>query len=258
MGTVSTAGELAQQERVAELNADYGSLIAQEVVRITASQLFFDRLACVSSFGADAAVLLHMVSRQAANTPVVFLDTDKHFAETHTYVTTLIKELGLGVVVTAYPQKTRIEVEDPAGDLHGRDQDRCCHLRKTQPMLQALRPYRAFLTGRKRSQTLDRADIQPFEAFGQWVRINPLWDWSREQINGYFEEHDLPRHELVSRRYLSIGCAPCTRAVADGEDERAGRWADTGKTECGIHIASDGKITRPQSARGAAPQKPTE
>lgn len=257
-GTVSTTGRLAQQERVAELNADYGSLTAQEIVRTAASQLFFDRLACVSSFGAEAAVLLHMVSHYAASAPVVFLDTGKHFPETHTYVTTLIKELGLGVVVSAYPQKTRIEVEDPAGDLHGRDQDRCCHLRKTQPMLQALRPYQAFLTGRKRSQTLDRADLQPFEAFGKWVRINPLWNWSREEINGYFEEHDLPRHELVARRYFSIGCAPCTRAVAEGEDERAGRWADTDKTECGIHIAPDGKITRSQGTGVAVPQKPTE
>jgi phosphoadenosine phosphosulfate reductase len=179
----------------------------------------------------------------------VFLDTDKHFPETHTYLSTLIKDLGLRVVVTAYPQKTRIEVEDPAGDLHARDQDRCCHIRKTQPMLQALRPYRAFLTGRKRSQTSARAELKPFEAFGQWVRVNPLWNWSREQIDAYFEEHELPKHELVSRRFLSIGCAPCTRAVAEGEDERAGRWAGTQKTECGIHINPDGTIVRPEADR---------
>lgn len=245
-GAISTNERLAQKERVDGLNETFGQATAQEIIHAASNQIFFDRLACVSSFGADTAILLHMISRFAENTPVIFLDTGKHFPETHAYVSTLIQELGLGVVATAYPQKTRVEVEDPAGELYTIDQDRCCHIRKTQPMLQALRPYSAFLTGRKRVQTLARAEIKPFEAFGQWTRVNPLWDWSREQIDCYFEEHNLPKHKLVTKGFLSIGCAPCTRAVAKGEDERAGRWAGTGKTECGIHIDLNGEVLRTQ------------
>lgn len=110
-------------------------------------------------------------------------------------------------------------------------------------MLQALRPLRCWITGRKRHQAATRADLDLFEAQDRWIKLNPLFDWDSDRVQDYMEKHALERHPLESQGYRSIGCAPCTRPVAPGDDSRAGRWADSEKTECGIHII-DGKIVR--------------
>ena len=242
--TISTNDSRAQASRVDALNQRYAEVDAHTIMRAACVEMFFDRVALVSSFGAEAAVLLHLMARIAPSTPVIFLDTLKHFPETTNYVRELAGELGLGVVVNAFPGKAQIESDDPKGDLHQRDSDLCCHVRKTMPLLRALRPYDAYFTGRKQSQTEDRQAMTPFEGYGRWIRINPLWNWSPDDIEGYFEEHGLPRHPLYEKGYLSIGCAPCTRAVREGEDARAGRWADSDKTECGIHVDENGRVVR--------------
>jgi len=195
-------------------------------------------IALVSSFGAESAALLHLVSRIAPELPVLFLDTGKHFPETLAYRDELAKRLGLNLV-NIYPEIADLEKRDESGLRWSYDPDGCCELRKVLPLEKALARYDASLTGRKAFQSTTRANLPRFEvdtadAQGR-LKINPLIDWDADRIAAYFEEHDLPRHPLVERGYPSIGCMPCTREVKPGEDPRAGRWSGWDKVECGIH-----------------------
>ena len=195
-------------------------------------------IALVSSFGAESAALLHLVSRIAPDLPVLFLDTGKHFPETLAYRDELAARLGLNLV-NVYPEIADLEKRDESGLRWSYDPDGCCELRKVLPLEKALARYDASLTGRKAFQSSTRANLPRFEvdtadAQGR-LKINPLIDWDADRIAAYFEEHDLPRHPLVERGYPSIGCMPCTREVKPGEDPRAGRWSGWDKVECGIH-----------------------
>lgn len=196
---------------------------------------FGDRIALVSSFGAESATLLDMVARVDPTIPVVFLDTEKLFPETLAYRDALVERLGLADVRTILPDTADLDREDPDGTLWRRDPDRCCHLRKVLPLERGLARFDAWISGRKRFHGGDRTTIPLVEPDGGRVKVNPLAGWSREELDTYFAVRDLPPHPLVADGFLSIGCAPCTRPVAPGEDIRAGRWAGTGKTECGIH-----------------------
>lgn len=248
----STNDDLRRREFAEQLSAANSAAPAHDIVRVACKQQFPDEVAVVSSFGAEAAALLHIIAEVAPATPVIFLDTGKHFDETVRYVRDLALHLGLYVVATAFPSKHQIAADDPAGDLHLSKPDLCCHIRKTLPMSHALRPYKAFITGRKRHQTAARATMAPFEAFDRWIRVNPLWNWTGDDVESYFSRHKLPSHPLRDKGYASIGCAPCTRAVLSGEDVRAGRWAGSEKTECGIHVSADGRIERKNGRHGTS------
>lgn len=200
------------------------------------------RIALVSSFGAEAAVLLHMVSKVAPELPVLLNETGMLFPETLLYQRELTKLLRLSNVQLVRPEKVNLNTGDPDGTLHQRDSGACCRLRKVLPLKRALGPYAAWISGRKRFQAETRAQIGFAERDEDGrVKFNPLADWLPEDVAQYFEVHCLPRHPLVSRGYPSIGCAPCTSSVGEGEDARAGRWRGSAKTECGIHIV-DGKV----------------
>ena len=195
-------------------------------------------LAMVSSFGAESAALLHLVSRIDASVPVLFLDTGKHFPETLAYRDELAERFGLNLV-NLYPDLEELQARDETGLRWSYDPDGCCDLRKVRPLERALARYDASFTGRKAFQSATRANLPRFEidtsdAQGR-RKINPLIDWDADRIAAYFEEHDLPRHPLVERGFPSIGCSPCTRQVSEGEDPRAGRWSGWDKVECGIH-----------------------
>lgn len=195
-------------------------------------------IAIVSSFGAESAALLHLVSQIDASVPVLFLETGKHFPETLAYRDLLTDRLGLNLV-NVYPDLEDLQSRDESGLRWSYDPDGCCELRKVRPLEKALSGFDASLTGRKAFQSSTRANLPRFEidtsdAQGRF-KINPLIDWDADRIAAYFEAHDLPRHPLVDRGFTSIGCSPCTRAVAPGEDPRAGRWAGWDKVECGIH-----------------------
>lgn len=195
-------------------------------------------LAMVSSFGAESAVLLHLVSQIDPSVPVLFLETGKHFPETLAYRDLLAERLGLNLV-NLYPDLDDLAKRDETGLRWSYDPDGCCELRKVRPLEKALAAYEASFTGRKAFQSSTRATLPRFEldnsdAQGR-LKINPLIDWDADRIAAYFEEHDLPRHPLIERGFASIGCSPCTRAVKPGEDPRAGRWAGWDKVECGIH-----------------------
>jgi phosphoadenosine phosphosulfate reductase len=196
---------------------------------------FPGRIAVVSSFGAESAVLLHLVAAIAPATPVLFLDTDKLFGETLRYKDRLVARLGLTGVREIRPDPALVAARDPDGTLWARDADACCGLRKVEPLARAIAPFAASINGRKRYQGATRAAIPLLELDDGHIKINPLADWDKARIDRYFVDHDLPPHPLVEDGYRSIGCMPCSDRVADGEDDRAGRWRGLGKIECGIH-----------------------
>lgn len=223
--------------RVRRLNARYRHHGALSVLRGALSDPLVGRVALVSSFGADSVVLLHMISVLRNDLPVLFVDTGKMFAETLAYQIDIAARLGLRDVRTIRPDPTRLAAHDPEGTLHRRDPDRCCALRKTEPLVRALADFDAWITGRRRHQAATRAGLEFFEADAAGrIKINPLAHWRPGDVRDYIENNALPRHPLVAKGYLSIGCAPCTAPVAPGDDPRAGRWPGRRKTECGIHL----------------------
>lgn len=197
---------------------------------------FEGRIALVSSFGADSVALLHLVASVAPKTPVVFIDTGKLFGSTLRYRDEIVARLGLTDVRVARPDPAVLTTQDVDAGLWLRDPDKCCSVRKVAPLAKALSGFDAWISGRKRYQGNSRAHLPLIEADGHRVKVNPLADWSKADIAGYRDIHDLPEHPLVADGYPSIGCMPCTERVGEGEGERSGRWRGMGKTECGIHL----------------------
>lgn len=200
---------------------------APEVLR-WAGDTFGARLAVTTSL--TDAVLVHLASRVLPGVTVLFVDTGKHFPET----------LGTRDAVGAtYDVELRTVATDEAvpDRLYETDPDRCCWLRKVSPLERALRDFDAWVTGLRRDESPQRAHtpVVQWDARRRKVKVNPLARWSSADVAAYTAEHDVLVNPLVALGYRSVGCAPCTRPVADGEDERAGRWAGTAKSECGLH-----------------------
>jgi len=221
----------------AGLDALYGHLSAAEIIEKSVTELFGAEIAAVSSFGADSAVLLHLIAQVDRNLPIVFLDTGKHFEETFSYRDALAADFGLTNIRVVAPDEAALERIDPTGVLHQSDVDACCAVRKVEPMARGIEPFHAWFTGRKRFQAATRAALPVFEAVGPRIRINPLARWTTADQADYMRAHALRENPLVAYGYLSIGCFPCTKPVAPGEDARSGRWAGQAKTECGIHLS---------------------
>lgn len=203
---------------------------------------FGSSFAVVSSFGAESAVLLHLTAQINTDIPVIFLDTGKLFGETKRYRDQLISKLGLTQVITIKAEPETLASQDPKGDLWLRDHNRCCFIRKVVPFRAALSPYRAWASGRKRYQSLERAGLRHRELADGKTKVNPLAGWSKDQIALYMKAFDLPAHPLVKDGFLSIGCMPCTDRTTDDTNDRTGRWQGKGKTECGIHLSLSDNI----------------
>ncbi len=230
-------------ERVEALNARFRHHSAHDVMHGALHEV--ESLALVSSFGAESVVLLHMAAVVDKATPVVFIDTQMLFTETLEYQHEVSERLGLTNVRIIRADEDDVQRDDPYGALHLRDTDACCNLRKTFPLQRALSGYEGWISGRKRFQSGTRAALEFFEVedgTGR-IKVNPLAHWAPEDVRAYMEENNLPRHPLVAQGYPSIGCAPCTSPVKEGEDPRAGRWRNADKEECGIHFV-DGKMVR--------------
>ena len=208
-----------------------------EVLR-RAHQLYGEKLALVSSFGAESAVLLHMAAQVDPGIAVLFLDTGMLFGQTLDYRKNLAARLGLTGVRDLRPKFTDLALHDPKSSLHQTDVDACCNIRKVIPLDTALGDFSAWITGRKRFQGGDRLRLRVVEEGdnGQ-IKFNPLANWSKDQLDAYAAEHDIPAHPLVAQGFPSIGCWPCTKPVEEGGDVRSGRWQGQDKTECGIHVA---------------------
>ena len=224
-----------EAESLARLEARLARLPAEQRLAAAIRDLFPGRIALVSSFGAESAVLLHMASRIDPALPILFLDTRKLFGETLRYRDTLVARLGLTGVITERPDADALAAEDADGLLFQRDPDRCCAIRKGDPLAAGLAGFDAWITGRKRFQGATRAALPVVESVDGRTKVNPLADWEKADLDAYFAAHDLPRHPLEADGFLSIGCLTCTDRVAPGEDARAGRWRGQDKTECGIH-----------------------
>lgn len=193
------------------------------------------RLAIVSSFGAESAVLLHMVAAVDRDLPLIFVNTQKIFGETLAYRDQLAEQLGFTDLRVVRPDPYDLAASDRTGLRWSYDPDGCCDLRKVRPLRRALAPFDAWISGRKGFQSTTRAALPRFEIDEGRLKLNPLADWGKERLNAYFDDHKLPRHPLEAQGYPSIGCSPCTSQVRPGEDPRAGRWRGWDKSECGIH-----------------------
>ncbi|MEZ5234726.1 MAG: phosphoadenylyl-sulfate reductase [Acidimicrobiia bacterium] len=196
-----------------------------------AAERFGDGLVATASF--EDAALAHLVAVNAPGTEIAFLDTQYHFAETFWLVDKLRERLG---------ERFRLQVVRPAAgvvpdDRWQHDVEGCCAVRKVEPLQRAIAGRTAWITGIRRVDGPTRADAPVLSWDERWglVKINPIVAWDDDDLAGYLLAHDLPRHPLADRGYPSIGCWPCTRPVAAGEDRRAGRWAGSQKTECGLH-----------------------
>ena len=231
-------------DRVRALNESYRHHSATAVLERALHDPEVGNLALVSSFGAESVVLLHLVSVVAPGTPVIFIDTQMLFPETLEYQRELAEKLNLTDLRTIRADRRDTDFEDPDGTLHQFNTDACCALRKVVPLERALKGFDGWITGRKRYQAGTRAALEFFEnEENKRLKVNPLAHWGREDIEEYMVNNRLPRHPLVARGYPSIGCAPCTSPVKEGEDPRAGRWRGSKKQECGIHFAG-GKVVR--------------
>jgi phosphoadenosine phosphosulfate reductase len=182
-------------------------------------------------------VLLHLAAKVKPDIPVLFLDTGMLFGQTLDYRRQLAAQLGLTDVRDLRPQYQDLATADPQARLWQTDTDACCHIRKVLPLDRALEEFDGWITGRKRFHGGARLALPVVEQTERHVKFNPLANWSKEDLDAYAAENDLPAHPLVAQGFPSIGCWPCTKPVEEGEDVRAGRWAGSEKTECGIHVA---------------------
>jgi phosphoadenosine phosphosulfate reductase len=205
------------------------------------------KVALLSSFGSESAVLLHMVSEIAPETPVLFLDTGKLFPETLAYVAKLTDELGLKDVRHIKPDSTELRSVDPSGNLNLHDKDLCCHVRKVAPMRAAQADFDILISGRKRYHGASRTVLDFISIQDGKVKVEPLAAYSALDLRAYMQTHHLPSHPLALQGYRSIGCMPCTTIGGNDDDPRAGRWAGIEKTECGIHFLANGTIYRTES-----------
>jgi len=194
-----------------------------------------EQLALVSSFGTESAALLKLMADVDPAIPVIFLDTGWLFEETLAYRDTLIATLGLRDVRSIKPLEETLSLQDPDRELWFSDPDACCRIRKVEPLARALKPFSAWINGRKRFQGGARAEIPVVEDDGAKLKFNPFANVSREEIEAIYKLAKLPPHPLVASGYLSVGCMPCSSRAAADENARDGRWRGRAKTECGIH-----------------------
>ena len=217
------------------LNARFAGVDTVEMLRVLFEEGILGETAVVSSFGTESAVLLSLIARVAPDTPVIFVDTLKMFPETLAYREQLIADFGIENSWVVQPDAAVLAAKDDKGLRWSYDPDGCCEIRKVEPLKRAKAGLDSWISGRKAFQSQTRTNLPRFEIEDGRLKVNPLGDWVKADLDAYFEEHQLPRHPLEAQGYLSIGCAPCTSVVKPGEDPRAGRWRGWDKVECGIH-----------------------
>jgi phosphoadenosine phosphosulfate reductase len=229
-------------------DSDVEALAAEDVLRWAYDE-FGDRLCLTCSWQKQSSVLMHMVSDLALDIDVIELDTHLFFKETYETREQLVERYGVRLirpeVLTVAEQHKR---EGP--NLWERSPDRCCHIRKVEPLMRVLEPYDAWVSGIRRDQSPSRAGTRKLESserYGVW-KIQPLADWSEADVWGFIKANDIPYNPLHDVGYRSIGCIPCTRPTRPDEEERAGRWAGSDKLECGIHV--DGEMNSRPALRG--------
>nr|WP_087573010.1 phosphoadenylyl-sulfate reductase [Sphingomonas sp. CDS-1] len=217
------------------LNARFEDIDTLSMLKTVFAEGLAGNVAVVSSFGTESAVLLSLIAKADKTVPVIFVDTLKMFGETLDYRETLIETLGFTDSRAVVPNAEVLAKKDETGLRWSYDPDGCCEIRKVEPMHRAKEGLDAWISGRKAFQSVTRQNLPRFEIEDGRLKINPLGDWTKDDLEAWFEAENLPRHPLEAQGYLSIGCEPCTSKVLPGEDPRAGRWRGWDKVECGIH-----------------------
>ncbi len=218
------------------LNERFEQATTEEILRWT-WQTFGDKVATSSSFQTQSVPLLHLIAQVCPQMVVIFLDTGFHFSETLAFRDELQARYQLNIKVI-YPAIDKNQLFRQYGEgLYRQDPDLCCYINKVEPMKRALHGLTAWISGVRRDQTSHRQGLRILEPQADGVlRIHPMLNWTKKELWNYINRYQLPAHPLFAKGYPSIGCAPCSRPVFAGEDERAGRWADKDKTECGLHL----------------------
>jgi len=213
---------------------------------------FGPQVAATSSFQTQSVPLLHMISLEVPEMPVFFLNTGFHFPETLAFRDRLVREFGLDVHDLEAQGGTR-RFQREYGDLYRTDPDGCCRINKVEPMRRALSGLTAWVSGIRGDQTAERSASRLLEMAGNTLKVCPMLSWTERDVSRYIREQKLPSHPLSDRGYVSIGCAPCTRPVSGYTGRRVGRWAGTGKTECGLHTELRGPT--PGAARSSGRER---
>lgn len=225
----------ASDRDLEDLNELLRNLPPQELL-VWAWETYAPAIAATSSFQTQSLPLLHMIATETPNMPVWFLDTGFHFQETLAFRDRVAEELRLKLNVVKPPKKDG-DLKHHEGNLYHHNPDLCCYIHKVEPLKAARRELRAWITGIRRDQTHHRRSTPILSRLPEGIyKVCPLARWTRDDVGAYIRRYGLPEHPLLSQGYLSIGCAPCTRPTLVGEDERGGRWADSEKTECGLHL----------------------
>ena len=220
---------------VQSLNKYFSKLTPEEIIKECLKK-FGKKITYICSFGTESAIILDMIAKINKNFPIFLLNTNFLFPETIAYKEELLRKLKLTNCIDIFPEKRLLDKEDPNDDLWTRNTDRCCELRKVLPLENKLIGMKAWISGRKSIHKGQREKLQVFEALNNKVVVNPLVNITKQQVNNYLKENNLPEHPLFKLGYLSIGCIHCTFKPTNLEDPRSGRWKNDTKTECGIHL----------------------
>ena len=227
-----------EREEIAALNGKFADSTPEQMLE-WATEKFADHIILTCSFQHEGVVIAHMLQSINPEVPVVFINTRFHFKETLEYRDAIVNRFGLNLREIG-PKLTWEDFKSRYGsDLYDRDPDLCCKINKVDPLLEALKGVRAWVNGRRRDQSVTRAEINHFDLQGRIVKINPLARWTSRDTFRYMDEHDIPLNPLFEKGYTSIGCEPCTSLPLSDDDERSGRWSGSGKRECGIHTVMD-------------------
>lgn len=221
--------------KLEKFSQEFESKTPQEIIE-WAVERYAPYVAMSSSFQTQSMPLLHMISQIAPDTPIFFINTGYHFWETLMFREQIAEEWKLNIIDVYRDSRWDVFVRQRTRTLPLEDPNLCCYLHKVQPMQKALKGYKAWITGIRRDQTSVRAQAKILELPQEdLLKVNPLLNWTRTDVQRYIEQHNLPKHPLYEKGYRSVGCAPCTVAIGANDDERAGRWAGRGKVECGLH-----------------------
>lgn len=250
---------LLPEDLIREANARFEDAPPQEILRWALVESGLARVAIASAFQAEGTAVIHMATQIKPDVPILFLETGFHFAETLAFKERLTELLDLNVVDLTGEYTVDSQSERFGPRLYERDPHLCCELNKVIPWQRALVRLDGWITSMRRDSSWTRADTpivsqQEIEGGGCVVKVNPIANWTLRDTWAYLKENEIPQSPLYALGYASIGCAPCTRAIFPGEDERAGRWAGQDKVECGIHVPESRRQAQSAGAagRGAA------
>jgi phosphoadenosine phosphosulfate reductase len=246
---------LLSDDEIASLNADFEAAQPSDILAWALEKSGLEKLAIASAFQTEGTVVIHMATRIKPDVPILFLETGFQFAETLAFKQQLTERLALNVVDLVGEYSNDRQEAEFGARLFESNPEMCCEINKVRPMFEALRGLDAWVTSVRRDSSptrantpiVERYDLEPGNAI---VKVNPMANWTKQQVWRYLSEHDLPHNPLYDLGYSSIGCAPCTRLRFAGEPERAGRWAGIAKWECGIHVnesMQQGEVAEPAS-----------